>query len=85
MTNNAENEWKRIQIELAKLQTDIQIFLALSLTLVAAAGAFLIAETQSIGYNNNLFEWLSIAFATIAIIVLIPMVSVRREMEKIKV
>lgn len=85
MTNTAENEWKRIQIDLTKLQTDIQISLAIGLALFAGAGGFLIAQQQFIGLTHEIFYWMTFVSAILAIITLIPVALFRKRMNTIKV
>jgi hypothetical protein len=61
---NLDKQNDRLQIDIAKLQADIQIWLTLTVTFLAAAGASVIAEWQvlsSLSSPPSLMQGLSVA------------------------
>jgi uncharacterized membrane protein len=64
----------------ARIQTDVQIWLAACIGFVALAGAFIIAQSQSVGFKEQVFFWLSITFAILTLIGVIGLYFSRKKM-----
>ncbi len=61
------NRERKLQIDIAKLQTDVQNYLAITLAFIALTGVFIVAEAQNpLSYQGFIFAGIAILFGVYA-------------------